>query len=77
MKNSLAFVLLVGLLASCASVQYWVHPNKNLQETAADLHACRLAAQPIGSKQVYSAAELEQPCMAAKGYVLSNKPATN
>lgn len=72
----LSAVFAVGLIAACSTTQYWVQPGKTLQETAADLHACRLAAQPQGSRQVYTAMELEQPCMAAKGYSLSPTPAS-
>jgi hypothetical protein len=74
-KLALTGALLVGyspLFIGCASPQlYWFQPGKNLRETSADLLECRRSTQPPGGSQVYSAAQLERPCMAAKGYEIS------
>lgn len=66
---SLALALM--LLTGC--VQYWVKPETSLQQTAADLHDCRLQANQGGEK-VYGAMDMEAPCMTAKGYALSHTP---
>lgn len=71
--SSVALVL-CALATGCASQQYWVQKGKTLQEISADLYQCRVSSQPIGGKQVFSAAELEQPCMVARGYTLGNRP---
>lgn len=67
-------LLYAALFVGCATQLYWVQPGKNLRETSVDLLECRRAAQPRGGSQVYSAADLERPCMAAKGYGLSKTP---
>lgn len=67
-------VLSFVLFAGCASQLYWVQPGKNIREISADLLECRRTTQPLGGSQVYSAADLERPCMVAKGYGLSNTP---
>ncbi len=75
----LACALLLGLFSvlqfsACSSTMYWVQPGKTSQQTAADLHDCRMSVQPRGGNQVFSAAELERSCMGAKGYSLSGRP---
>jgi len=66
---------LTGLVASCATPQqYWVNPQKTLQETGKDLFDCRQAARSTSQQQIYTALELEAPCMTGKGYRLSDKP---
>jgi hypothetical protein len=66
---------LVSLMAGCATPQqYWVNPQKTLQETGKDLFDCRQAARSTSQQQIYTALELEAPCMTSKGYRLSDKP---
>lgn len=68
---------LTGLVASCATPpaqQYWFNPQKSLQETGKDLFDCRQAARSTSQQQIYTALELEAPCMTGKGYRLSDKP---
>jgi hypothetical protein len=65
-------VLAVGLSA-CVSPplqQYWFNPKRTLQETGADLFNCRQSARQTSTQQIYTAMELEAPCMTAKGYLL-------
>ncbi len=64
------FALSFGLVGC---TQYWVKPGTNLQDTAKDLSDCRVQANQGGQK-VFSAQEMEAPCMTAKGYSLSNRP---
>lgn len=68
-------MLLAGLLiTSCAArPMMWVKDNTTEQKTAAALHACRMEANQGGQK-VFSAMELEGPCMSAKGYRLEPMP---
>jgi len=73
MKKVLTILLCILLLSGCVQTQYWVKEGVNLQHTAKDLHNCRLQANQGGEK-VYTALELEAPCMTAKGYNLSNTP---
>jgi uncharacterized lipoprotein YajG len=70
-KMKKLFLIIAALLSGCAH-QYWVKDNTNMQSTAADLHDCRVQTHQARDK--YSAAELEQPCMIAKGYRLSPRP---
>lgn len=63
------------LTIGCATQQYWVKQQISIQQTSADLSECRIQANQGGQK-VFSAMELEFPCMVAKGYQLSNKPAS-
>ena len=68
---------LASVLLGCASQDYWVRPATNLRMTAADLQACRqtaLESANRGGERVFTARELESPCMAAKGYGLSKTP---
>lgn len=66
---------LVSLMAGCATPQqYWVNSQKTLQETGKDLFDCRQAARSTSQQQIYTALELEAPCMTSKGYRLSDKP---
>lgn len=66
--------IVVLCLAGCATQQYWVRPATNIQQTAKDLSDCRMATTKENSQQVYTAQELESPCMVAKGYGLSDQP---
>jgi len=66
-------ILAAVLLAGCAHTLYWSKPGVGVQETAAELSACRLAAN-AGGQKVFSARQLEEPCMVAKGFVLGRKP---
>ncbi|MBX7147029.1 MAG: hypothetical protein K1X44_06955 [Alphaproteobacteria bacterium] len=59
------------LLAGCT--QYWTKPNTNRQETAKDLSDCRIQANQ-GNAKIYTAEQLETPCMVGKGYNLSYNP---
>lgn len=68
-----SIVILAALLAGCAHVQYWNRADTNLQQTSSDLNECRLAAN-AGGQKVFSAIELESPCMVSKGYALSRNP---
>ncbi len=69
------FIVAIGLqTAACNPTMYWVQTGKTNQQTAADLHACRLSVQPVGGNQVFTAADLERSCMGAKGYSLSRTP---
>lgn len=68
---------LAGLVTSCATPpaqQYWFSPEKTLQQTGKDLFDCRQAARSTSQQQIYTALELEAPCMTSKGYRLSDKP---
>lgn len=70
------FVLAVlGVLTSCAAPkqQYWTRPSTGLQQTASDLSECRMRVVQ-GQQQVFTARQLEEPCMVAKGYALSDRP---
>lgn len=67
-------VVLALALSGCASQQYWVRSNATIQQGASDLSACRISTSQASTQQVYSAAELESPCMIAKGYALSDSP---
>jgi hypothetical protein len=69
----LSAALIAGGLSGCNQM-YWVKPDTNLQQTAKDLHECRMAVQPKGGSQVFSAVDLEQSCMGSKGYELSRTP---
>jgi hypothetical protein len=60
-------------LGGCATTEYWYQNGVSLQKTAADLNECRISANQGGQK-VFTARELETPCMAAKGYSLSTTP---
>ncbi|MGH6889980.1 MAG: hypothetical protein ACREHF_12425 [Rhizomicrobium sp.] len=73
MKNIGLAALALLSLAGCSTQQYWARPATDLKTTATDLEACRLGAN-AGGQKVFSAAELEQPCMVAKGYQLSDAP---
>lgn len=68
----------VGLaLLGCAPTQmYWVKQGVGIQATSKDLFECRQTARQDSERQVYTALELEKPCMGAKGYTLSEKPPT-
>ena len=68
----------IGLLAGCAAPkqEYWNRPDTRLQQTAADLSECRMRVVQ-GQQQVYTARELESPCMVSKGYALSDHPPPN
>lgn len=67
-------VLSVAFLATaCAQLQYWTKPGVGQVELNTDLSACRVEGNSGGQK-VFTAQELEQPCMYAKGYHLVDKP---
>jgi len=71
--RALALLLLLG---ACSHQLYWVKDGTSGQATAADLYECRTkTAASVPGQAVYTAAELERPCMAAKGYHLSKTPA--
>ena len=70
MKKYICFLILL-FTTSCA--QYWNKPGVNLQQTAADLHECRVQGNSGGQK-LYTAAEMEGTCMGAKGYALKYSP---
>lgn len=75
MRGSIAIGLLAASLAGCAPTQmYYVKSGVGLQQTAKDLHECRQTARATSERQIYTARELEGPCMGAKGYLLSDKP---
>jgi len=61
-------------LSGCSQQMYWVQEGKSLRETATDLHDCRIAVQPQGGRQVFTAIELETSCMGSKGYSKSPTP---
>lgn len=61
-------------LSSCGTQLYWVKTGATNQQTASDLHLCRISVQPLGGNQVYSAVDLERSCMGSKGYSLSDTP---
>ena len=63
--------LLVLVLSGCT--QYWDESDANLQQTAKDLSDCRVQGSQGGQK-VFTAMQIEGPCMTAKGYTLSNQP---
>jgi hypothetical protein len=63
----------IGVCSGCASQQFWVKEGIDLKRTAAELEDCRLKANEGGQK-VFSAQELEGPCMVAKGFKLSTTP---
>jgi hypothetical protein len=71
----LIFLVLLGAVVTlgCAHQQYWGKQDADIRQTAGDLQDCRLAAN-AGGQKVFSAMELEGPCMAAKGYELRNSP---
>lgn len=62
------------VLTGCVTQQYWVRPGSGVQQVAADLQECRLSTSKALTQQVYTADQLEGPCMVAKGYSLSNRP---
>lgn len=70
--KTLSAALAFGL-AGCAHPLYWSKPDTGMQQTAADLSACRVQANAGGGK-VFSAKEMETPCMVAKGYALGKVP---
>ena len=73
MKTPIVLILAALSLAGCMSPpkpEYWVKPGATLQGTGTDLSECRIAGNSGGQK-VFSARELESPCMASKGYTLS------
>jgi hypothetical protein len=70
---AVSWCVMAALISGCSSTQYWVKPGTDLRTTAADLEACRLAANNGGQK-VFTAQQLESPCMVSKGYELSSKP---
>ncbi len=76
MHRHIALAAFAFLTACAAHQQYWVRPETGIKQTAADLSECRIAANNGGQK-VFSARELETPCMVAKGYDLSNSPPSN
>jgi len=65
-----ALLFVAPMVTGC--VQYWVRPNTGLQQTASDLYECRKTGSQAG--MIYTGLELESPCMASKGYALSNTP---
>lgn len=65
--------LLALVLAGCAHPLYWSKPGTGVQETAADLLACRTQGN-AGGQKVFSARQMEEPCMVAKGYVMGRTP---
>ena len=73
MKTIITAILCLMLAACAAPIKYWNRDATNLRQTAADLNECRLAANQGGQK-VFSAIELEYPCMQAKGYRLAYTP---
>lgn len=72
---AIASSIALALTGCVTPTQYWVRPNTNNQQTAKDLYDCRQAARSTSTQQVFTAMELEAPCMGAKGYALSTKPA--
>lgn len=67
-------IFFLGLCATgCVTTEYWLQDGVSLKKTAADLSDCRHEANQGGQK-VFSARELESPCMVAKGYRLSPIP---
>ena len=75
MRVSIVLGALALTLAGCAPTQmYYVKSGVGLQQTAKDLHECRQTARATSERQIYTALELEGPCMGAKGYVMSEKP---
>lgn len=62
----------MGMLAGCA--QYYNRADADIQQTSKDLTDCRMKAAQGGAQQIYSAAQLEIPCMVGKGYNLSYTP---
>jgi len=73
MRSHLLIIFISLFIAGCASPDYWMQPGKTLRETASDIHGCRVSSQP-GGQQVFSARELEFPCMIAKGYNIGKTP---
>lgn len=71
-RYGIAMVLmcLAGGCATAPAQQYWFSPKRTLQQTSADLFACRQVARTTSDNQMYSALEMEAPCMTAKGYML-------
>ena len=72
MHLQLIFLLFLTLGVS-GCVQYWSQPGVDLKQTSADLHDCRMEANKGGQK-VFTARELEMPCMASKGYDITYSP---
>jgi hypothetical protein len=72
----IVLVMAAALSACGPRTQYWVKSGTGITTTAADLSACRIAANSGGQK-VFSALEMESPCMVAKGYHLSPTPPSN
>lgn len=68
----IALAVLAISLAGCVAQQYWIKPGVGMQQTATDLYACRQTG--VNAGYVYSAMEMEQPCMVSKGYALSSSP---
>ena len=72
LKNAMILFCAAGLSA-CSTIDYWNKSGTGAQQTSADLYECRTSANQGGQK-VYSAADIEHPCMMARGYSLSKTP---
>jgi hypothetical protein len=70
MKKLLLTTTAILSLSACS---YWVKPGVSIQETAGALHECRMQGNQGGPK-VFSAVQMEDTCMTAKGYKLSYIP---
>lgn len=73
MRTLCIVVAAAAVLAACSQTRYWSRDNASLQQVATDLADCRMKANQGGEK-VFSAIELESPCMVSKGYALSTVP---
>ena len=62
-----------AVVVGCASTNYWTQAGVGVQVTARDLSECRMAGNQGGQK-IFSAQEIESPCMASRGYKLSKTP---
>lgn len=76
MKRAIIVIAVVCLLTACAQQMYWNRPGVSIEKTSKDLLACRMegAKANQGGHIIYSAQEIESPCMVAKGYELSATP---
>jgi len=49
-QNRISLLVCSLVFTGCSTVTYWAQENKNLRETAGDLHECRVQSQPGGQK---------------------------
>lgn len=76
MKRAILLIATTCLLTACAQQMYWNKPGMSIEKTSKDLLACRMegAKANQGGHIIYSAQEIESPCMVAKGYKLVATP---